>query len=132
MRALARTFTAYRKWADEKEEVLRELGQPIYRYDVSDQRLLDGAIFAYFDDVWWDPEALLLIEARLKGRQYHWYCAGARITTQPARIEHMGKQIWSVRSIFVGNYRNRTYRTFRAELCKLSAPLIGTDAGAED
>jgi hypothetical protein len=124
MRRLKERFTVYR--TREGEEVLREVGQPVYRYKTTSGDTLDGAIFVYIDDVWYDPEVLLLIEARQRNGQYQWHCAGATLAgSQPARIEFDGAQVWRTTRRNLPRGANGIYHYFRAEVLKLTAPRIG-------
>ncbi len=64
MKTLAGQFSSTMLgWRADKSdrEVLRQLPQPLYRYDSKRSDVLDGAVFAFVQGT--DPESLLLIEA---------------------------------------------------------------------
>jgi hypothetical protein len=64
MRSLAVRFSVVADYGIDKEqkEDLRLLGTPVYRYQSAEQRVVDGALFAFTKGT--DPDAFLLIEAR--------------------------------------------------------------------
>src|SRR5262245_22917030 len=88
MRAMAREFKGYVTPENQEKKVpLRLLVQPLYRYEASSDEIIDGAIFGFFDE--WDPEVLVLLEARTKGGTAAWSFApvpvdGARLTREYA------------------------------------------------
>lgn len=95
MRALAREFKAFFDLPENRSE-LRQLTQPLYRYEPKRPDLVDGAIFAYVQTT--DPEVLLLIEAR-RGRgdaPPAWQFALARMSMVNLRAEHKGREVWKV------------------------------------
>ncbi len=62
MRALARSFSGILRITDKPPSKLRLLPRPLVRYEATDERIIDGAVFAL--TVSTDAEILLLIEAR--------------------------------------------------------------------
>ena len=61
MRDVARRFTAHEFWhPDNSRHELRVLPQPIHRYTDSEEKVLDGAVFAIVHGT--NPEAVVLIE----------------------------------------------------------------------
>jgi hypothetical protein len=92
MRTLARGFKArFDLPADQSE--LRLLSQPIYRYEAHRPDLADGALFAFVQTT--DPEVLLLIEARGRGRDVAWCFAFARMSMVNLRAVHDDRVVWS-------------------------------------
>ena len=74
---------------------LRQLVQPLYRYETSDdQRHLDGALFTFANGT--APHCLLLLEARRTGENYLWHYAFARMGSG-AMDAHLGeKEVFSI------------------------------------
>lgn len=95
MRALARRFQAggagNSLGASTK---LRLLPQPLYRYESTDDDILDGGVFAF--TVATDPELLLLIEARRSGDGYRWEWSFARMDMVGLNVMYKGRKVWSV------------------------------------
>src|SRR5688572_5349733 len=75
MRSLAQEFTGY-STPHGRELRLETLRQPLYRYESKLPDVLDGAIFGMFKE--WDPEMILLIEARKTEGQMKWHYAVGR------------------------------------------------------
>lgn len=73
---------------------LRLLPQPMLRYRDSQHPERDGALFAFCQDT--DPEALLLIESRLRDGQPGWEFAFAPMTGWPVQAFHRDEPVWSV------------------------------------
>lgn len=92
MHALARQFEGFE--LRPAKERLRLLEQPLYRYEEqpADADILDGALFALLYD--WDPEVMLIIEARKTDHGYGWRFAAARFG-HVTLLEHNGKEVWS-------------------------------------
>jgi hypothetical protein len=80
MRSLAEDFTGYSTPHGE-ELRLRTLRQPLYRYESKLPEVLDGAVFGMFKD--WDPELMLLIEARRTDKGMQWHYGVGRFNTTP-------------------------------------------------
>ena len=55
---------------------LRLLTKELYRYDCPEQKVVDGALFAFVDGT--DPELLLFVEAQQKAEKMTWYYASVR------------------------------------------------------
>jgi hypothetical protein len=115
MRDLARRFTAQVLRGSSKWE-MRLLTQPIYRYEISDDRspLVDGAVFAFVWTAGTDPEALIAIEARRTNRGVQWYYAPARFTNHEAWVQYQGKQVWRAEPATVGIFDGVTSRRYGA------------------
>jgi hypothetical protein len=91
MRSLAREFTGF-STPHGRELQLRTQSQPIYRYPSGEAQLLDGALFCMFAD--WDPDLILLIEAREEEDGPQWLYGIARFNATPVRLAHNGTTIW--------------------------------------
>ncbi len=92
MKGLASRFSTSISYRNVEPKALRLLPTPIYRYEVPeagviDGAVIDGAIFAFVQAT--DPEALLLVEARSVGDSVQWHYAFARCTAWAvtARLE---------------------------------------------
>ena len=96
MRSLSRGFIGYthQPRTNGKPWKMRTATQPIYRYESNELGVLDGALFPIFAD--WDPEIVLVIEARKKssGEDYEWLYSAIRYNTCPLRLEYKGKEVW--------------------------------------
>ena len=98
MRAFAERFSAAvdpsasRKFQDPHQ--LRLLPTPVYRYADEEQRLVDGAIFAFVQGT--NPEVLLLLEAirEKAGGAAAWRFAFAPMTSFEARVTQGDKVVW--------------------------------------
>jgi hypothetical protein len=91
MRSLAREFTGF-STPHGRELRLRTLPQPLYRYPSGETNLIDGALFCMFAD--WDPDLILMIEARKSNGGSQWVYGVARFNATPLRLEHKGLTIW--------------------------------------
>jgi hypothetical protein len=91
MRLLARDFTGF-STPHGRELRLRTPPQPIYRYPSGATDLIDGALFCMFAD--WDPDLILLIEARTGQDGPQWHYGIARFNATPVRLEHNGTTVW--------------------------------------
>lgn len=101
MRNVAEQFSAYDDFkirASDTETTrheLRLMPKPLYRYQASDQGVVDGAVFAFALGT--DPELFLILEAREDGNNNRsWYYALAAMTAWAVEVEYHDKLIWSV------------------------------------
>ncbi len=93
MRTLARELTASRhELKNGKQEELRLLSQPLYRYERPSSAATDGALFAYC--VVWDPEVIVVIESRETKRGPRWYYAPTRFSHLTLTLHHKQKEVW--------------------------------------
>lgn len=96
MRQLARQFTARSVDREGLKLELRQLAQPVYRYEVEKDAtdLLDGALFVFVQGT--DPDLWLLIEAVPTADQpaARWQYAVARMNSIEINVEHDGKPAW--------------------------------------
>jgi hypothetical protein len=72
---------------------LRVLPRPIFRYQVRDPALLDGAIFAFAAGD--DPQALLILEARAGRGGHHWWLGFARLNSIHLTAKHKQLTLWN-------------------------------------
>lgn len=91
MRALARQFTGF-STPHGKELRLRTLDQPLYRYASESPEVIDGAVFGMFAE--WDPDIILVIEARKVDGEAKWVYGYGRFNGCPLRLEHKGMEVW--------------------------------------
>lgn len=79
MRNIAKEFQVVDNWGmkDPTDWQLRLLPKPLYRYQVPEEEVTDGALFGY---VLAGPEALLLLEARQTPSGLEWHYAVSRCT----------------------------------------------------
>lgn len=96
MRQLARQFTARSVDREGLKLELRQLAQPVYRYEVEKDStdLLDGALFVFVQGT--DPDVWLLMEAVPAAGQpaAQWHYAVARMNSIEINVEHNGKPAW--------------------------------------
>jgi hypothetical protein len=91
MRSLAEKFTGY-STPHGKELRLRTLRQPLYRYESELPEVLDGAVFGMFKE--WDPEMMLLIEARKTDERMQWHYGVGRFNWTPVRLTYQDSDVW--------------------------------------
>jgi hypothetical protein len=97
LRQLAKEFSATAKYRkDTNDTELRLLPQPIHRYAVPQEGVLNGGLFAFVRGT--DPELLLLIEARGKDvSTARWQFAATRMTAMAElKLGYQKKQVWQV------------------------------------
>jgi hypothetical protein len=117
MRDLAREFKASFNLPSNKTE-LRQLTQPLYRYESKRPELLDGALFAFVQST--DPEVLLLLEASRASETEPatWRYALARMSMVNLRAERQGQEIWSVGWVYDLDAPNKPYITIPAPVAQ--------------
>ena len=93
MRQLARQFSARSISREGLKLELRQLTQPVYRYELDKDsgELLDGALFVFVQGT--DPDVWLMLEARKPNGQAaaQWQYAIARMNSIELTVEHRGK-----------------------------------------
>ncbi|MCO8124217.1 hypothetical protein NHH03_20915 [Stieleria sp. TO1_6] len=96
MNRIARMFRAEYSPHTSPDEVnpLRLLSRPLYRYQSSDDQVIDGAVYGFVDAT--DPEMLLVIEARQSEGKTAWYYSPARSRHDPIRIYLNNEIVWDV------------------------------------
>lgn len=94
LRALAAQFAVTAIYVDTKDEELRLLRTPIFRYESAAGGVTDGGLFAFTKGT--DPDAVLLIEARGKGDGLRWEYAFARLNGYCAlKGKHKDAEVWA-------------------------------------
>ncbi len=95
MRSLSRKFQVREERRGQWQDG-RLLTQPLYRWEVPDANIVDGALFGYAETT--DPELLLLIEARKDAnvKEVRWYYLLAKMTSSPMTVSLDEKEVWSV------------------------------------
>lgn len=80
MRRIAGEFKVVDRWGlvNPTDWQLRLLTAPLYRYEVPEENVVDGALFGYALTT--SPEALLMIEARQTDHGLEWHYAVSRCT----------------------------------------------------
>jgi hypothetical protein len=104
MRTLAREFRCLFGPEPNRTE-MRLMPQPVYRYESSDPRLLDGAVFAFVRAT--DPDVLLLLEARQMNGAYEWQYALARQAASELTVFHKGQEVHKFQKCWDRVFRER-------------------------
>jgi len=117
IRAITRDFGghAFDEWRKLRWE-LRSLPQPLYRYQSTEDDILDGALMALVTDAGTDPDVLLLLEA---GRGKEWQYALLRFSDCSLYVQYQGRQIWSAvrgEEEQPSHNANHTYQVLRMRL----------------
>jgi hypothetical protein len=121
MKALAREFSASMKDAEGEPYQLRLLTQPLYRYEPTDKRVLDGALFSF--SLGTDPEVILLLEARPVKDAHQWQYAFARFHYVELKAFHNDREVFraealpNINNLDLGSpqYRDSVYATYHVE-----------------
>lgn len=85
MRNIAKEFQVICNWSgkDKSDWQMRLLPTPLYRYQVLEEGVVDGAMFGYVQA---GPEAVLLVEARQTAAGLEWHYLVSRCTTYRIRF----------------------------------------------
>lgn len=101
MRNIVQRFAAYDDFkiratdTETTRHELRLMPKPLYRYEVLQQQVVDGALFAFALGT--DPELFILLEARDNaGGDRSWHYALAAMTAWAVEVKYNDKSIWSV------------------------------------
>lgn len=101
MRALAREFTAFDDFKinttdqETTRHELRLMSNPLYRYDVEEEGVVDAAVFAF--TLGTDPEVFVLLEAReARDGSRTWHYALTAMTCWAVEVKHRGKSVWQM------------------------------------
>jgi hypothetical protein len=124
MRKLSREFGGHTvDWRKERWE-LRVLAQPLYRYEVAGQGIIDGGLFALVSNAGTDPEVFLLLEATKEG----WRYALLRFADSSLWVTRGEKEIWTAVRGESGhaqlNNADRTYQVFQKPI--IDDPVVAT------
>jgi hypothetical protein len=128
MRDLAREFTAHTVDDIGARWQLRLLSRPLYRYDMAQDGLIDGALFAFVSDAGTDPEVALVLEAVKVGAKETWRYRTVRFSIASLTVQFKGKEIWtSPRDNSTGIFDNpdNTYGLIRDRLIDELPELSG-------
>ncbi len=92
MRNIAKEFQVICNWGgkDKADWQMRLLPTPLYRYQVPEEGVLDGAMFGYVQS---GPEAVLLVEARQTPAGLEWQYSASRCTTYRIRFARNDKVV---------------------------------------
>ncbi|NLS95242.1 MAG: hypothetical protein GXX96_24050 [Planctomycetaceae bacterium] len=96
MRRLANEFTAIGFPYDSRSEdqwQLRLMPQPLYRYEVEEGELIDGALFAFAHGT--DPDVIVVLEAGA-GPESKWSYGLGRMCGLPLEVRLRDELIWKV------------------------------------
>ena len=85
MRNIAKEFQVICNWGGKEKSdwQMRLLTTPLYRYQVLEEGVVDGAMFGYVQA---GPEAVLLVEARQTATGLEWHYSASRCTTYRIRF----------------------------------------------
>jgi hypothetical protein len=122
LRAFARRFQLREERRGSWQEG-RLLSQPLYRWDVAEQGIVDGALFGFAETT--DPEVLLLFEARpsSSGQTAEWWYSIAKMTSSPCIMSLDEKEIWTA-SGYWKNPRGPTDPYVEAAVGKIDPALL--------
>lgn len=93
MRKLAGEFEVQLTDWSEETYSLRLMPRPLYRYESSDDELLDGALFAFTYTT--DPELLVMVEARKSEAGFHWMYGHARMNIGAMIVTYRDQEVWT-------------------------------------
>lgn len=118
MKALARGFSVRMIELEGEQAELRLMPQPLIRYEPINQPAADGALFSF--SLGTDPEALLLLEARVEGNEPSWQYAFARFHYVDLRAAYKGREVWHVEPLTdimnldlgAAKYQDSVYATY--------------------
>jgi hypothetical protein len=100
LKQLAKEFSGTGKYGKNGNDLeLRLLPQPIHRYAVPKQGVINGGLFAFVRAT--DPDIFLLIEARGKdAASARWQFAAARMHSMAElRLRHQNQQVWEAQPL---------------------------------
>lgn len=112
MRGFSRSFAATKKERNDSQQELRLLPQPIYRYAVPDDDIVDGGMFVFVQGT--DPEVFVLLEAHGDGDDLRWYFAAARMNSVGFQLRYKDCEVWRAEIMPWRNIttHSETYTTF--------------------
>lgn len=98
MKKLAEEFTAelldMRINQKGEDQQLRQMTQPVYRYESIKHHVIEGGVFAYVMGT--DPELFLLLEVIDEEKSSSWRYGLARMNTDRLAVKFQGNEIWQV------------------------------------
>lgn len=92
MRSLAKDFEANDEFEGKSRWELRLLSKPLMRYNLEQDEILDGALFAFAHGT--DPEVFLLLEARRVSIGHAWQYGLAPMTAYGVKASYKQQPIW--------------------------------------
>jgi hypothetical protein len=96
MKKIAEDFTAelidMRVNEKGEDQQLRQLTQPVYRYESGSFDVVEGGIFAFV--VATDPELFLILEAHKENEVPHWRYGLARMNIDRIAVKFQQQQVW--------------------------------------
>ena len=108
MKKLASQFTAElldtRSNEKGEDQQLRQLTQPVYRYESPAYHVVEGGVFAFV--VGTDPEVFLLLEAVETGETTNWHYGLARMNSDQLSINFQDKKVWQIDRLPYETYRD--------------------------
>jgi hypothetical protein len=120
MRSLARQFSAvddFRIHPADKEAVqygLRLMANPVYRYEMPERKIMDGAVFPFVLGT--APELLLVLEAREDDNGTgHWEYLAAPLTVWAVEVKHRNQSVWKVAERYGKHSARDAYHSWALE-----------------
>jgi hypothetical protein len=92
MRQLLRDFSAHMQANGEWE--LRQLPQPLLRYQPKEGPVVDGGLFTFVWTKGTYPELVLLLECRKTAEGPAWFFAPVRFSNRELWLKHHDKEVW--------------------------------------
>lgn len=94
LKELARRFTATSRDVQNGLQEMRLLNQPMHRYAIPDEHVVDGALFGLTNNGA-NPDLLLLLEARrLDSVPFEWRFSAAQMTTAELLLRFNDREVW--------------------------------------
>jgi len=127
LRQIAREFSGHTVGAGEKKWDLRTLPTPLYRYPLAKTGVVDGALFGMVTEAGTDPEALLIIEARIVDGKARWEFACGRFTDWELHVHHKEKDVFTSnpqQSHLFRNDKEHLYRIYPDKIVTLEGKTI--------
>ena len=95
MREIIRKFSAHSIDVEKQTWQLRVLTEPLIRYQSTDSKVIDGALFAFVTSAGTDPEVIILLEAREGETGPAWRYAVCRFSDLDLYVKHKDVEIWT-------------------------------------
>lgn len=96
MRQIAKDFSGELNVLNQPSAKLTLLPTPLHRYEIADEKVVDGAIFSLAVST--DADILLIFEARKENDgTMNWYWSAARAHYQELNLSYKGNRVWSAK-----------------------------------
>ncbi len=95
MRRLAQSFSAHSITHEGSRYELRLLTAPLFRYQIDESDIYDGAVFSMVTSAGTDPEILLVFEVRDTLEGPAWHYAPARFSDSRLYLQQNEKPVWT-------------------------------------